>query len=785
MIVRWAVFVSACVTLAACSGGHDPAADDADLTAAASKYVAEPWEIISNKGETYLPNVFYADASQNEQIMPYALGGHVMIDRLVYPTLGNPNLYVRGDATDEFTIVLRVEDATPESLSFYAVPRSARAVTETTTHIDAPGVVRIVPDAIEVLPESDDMPAVLKQRHTVRVTFRQKAMAQVAPGLYDVRFEQKVGGTFRYEYQYNALSVFETEPDEYKIIDVTDTQVAVAALYAKMTRDKLDEFVNEVNTSPDPNIRDAAVITCNGDLHNGGSPGRLGQAGVATQYSDEAKAIVDQLKWLTKPIFLTTGNHDGLVNTGQVPAVVATVDWLTGPNLHTVISRETSPWANFDIDKYEQWLAATKAQDQLGGAHYDVVTGTFSRTSTRDGWAGWKELAKRNYILVDGFHQWQKTYGPLYYSWRFGKNAYLSLNSFDLRQHKRSGWGMYVVNYGGGVSDVQMKWVDRELARAKSDGRDAIVLAHHDPRGGHAGKDHGYYFDQIDYRSIYQSSINYISAVYLDPQICKLPSWALSQAQQETCLHDGLQEWMRPDPELDCDWDHRKPDFTCQPGALPYTSGVELMKRIANSDSVRTLLLGHTHYNELEVLQHGDEIFPEHLPIDAQSVERYATLEVTNPFRGFAVQQHELLPRNDYVLDPTADYDNAHLPIAPLEEGISTWATTYDHSLEGWSRSLGADGSRRELVILRFVSNADLADQTYSSKKKSAMGFGVLEIAKVTDARGFSLPQVNHAHFYANVGSSRFQQLTTIDLDRTSRLAPRAPENPLTQLYTW
>ena len=34
--------------------------------------------------------------------MPYAIDGHVMIDRLVYPTLGNPNLYVKSDPSDEF-----------------------------------------------------------------------------------------------------------------------------------------------------------------------------------------------------------------------------------------------------------------------------------------------------------------------------------------------------------------------------------------------------------------------------------------------------------------------------------------------------------------------------------------------------------------------------------------------------------------------------------------------------------------------------------------------------------
>ena len=69
-------------------------------------------------------------------------------------------------------------------------------------------------------------------------------------------------------------------------------------------------------------------------------------------------------------------------------------------------------------------------------------------------------------LLYDGFYQWQRTYGPLTASWKFGKNRYVALNSFELRQHRRSGWGMYTVNYGGGMTDVQMGWLDRELARS-------------------------------------------------------------------------------------------------------------------------------------------------------------------------------------------------------------------------------------------------------------------------------------------------------------------------------
>src|SRR5690606_26669659 len=122
-----------------------------------------------------------------------------------------------------------------------------------------------------------------------------------------------------YEYQYNAVRVFDSEPEEYPVVNVTDTQVSVSGEYDTATRKKLDELVHFLNTTNDPNILNAPFITFNGDLHNGGSPVSLRQRTVAWTYNEEAKAIVSLLKHLPLPIFLTAGNHDGYVATGHVP----------------------------------------------------------------------------------------------------------------------------------------------------------------------------------------------------------------------------------------------------------------------------------------------------------------------------------------------------------------------------------------------------------------------------------------------------------------------------------
>jgi hypothetical protein len=791
-----------------------PGSDDPSV---AEQLAEKPWEVVSNKGETYLPNVFYADASQNEQIMPWALDGHTQIDRLVYPTLGNPNLYTKSDPNDQFMAVLRIEDEAyahlgvkPEALAgsslsrlpivndpatgfaFFLIPRVARDLnTEATVPVSSgngTGVVRIYPNEVLVSPIPADMPDVLKVRKTLRFVFKQGAMQRVPAGLYDVRMEvRKDNELYKpagnsvgiYEYQYNAIRVFDTEPDEYKVINITDTQVSVGDLYGAKTKDKLDELVNFLNTTTDPAVLGSAFITFNGDLHNGGSPASLRQRTVAHTYNDEAKAIVGTLKYLPIPIFLTAGNHDGYVSTGHVPSAVKALDTGLLDSLDAVIN-EASPkaWPDFAITKFQSYVTKTEQADLLGGIHKDLFTGTFSRTAKGTGFSdSWKEVPRdeRNFILYDGFQQWQKTYGPLNFSWKFGKSFYVSLNSFELRQHRRSGWGMYTVNYGGGMSDVQMAWLDRELLRTKVTGDDVVLLAHHDPRGGHQNEDPGYYFEQLEYRSVYQSAINYLVGKAWNSAVCKLPPWALTRDQGESCVHDGLQEWMRPDEELDCPWDARE-NGACKPDQV-FVSGVELMKRIAQNPNVRTMLLGHTHYNQLEVLQNGDELLPGKFPIDAATAKMLATLEVQNPIRAYSFAQTAAGKQNEY--------DAQMLPMAAVTARNARFGAMMDRILPNAPRVLEAPlpATPRELVVMRLVSASDLANQTYNGN--SAMGFGVLHLTKQTDARAYGNAQINKTTFFVNRGSNVFTNVKTVDLDRNTRLHPHDPTNPVQQLYVW
>lgn len=786
-----------------------------------------PWEVSSDKGEGYLANVFYAEASENEQVMPLTMeGGRHQIDRLIYPTLGNPNLYEKYDATDSLTVVLRMEqdalahlapntarrvdgswlqhlaltETAGNEVAIYLVPRSAReaATTIGTALPEGTGAIRVKPSALYVHPIAADMPEAFKKRFTVRAMFDKAAMAQVPAGLYDVRLEVKkdgalvpaAGGGSLYEFQYNAVRVFETAPTAgYSVLNVTDTQVSKGMTFEPKTLAKLQEFVAGVNSSTDPGTVNAAFITFNGDLHNGGSPGGMRSRFVANTYNDEARSILAALKDLNYPIFLTAGNHDGYVSTGQTPTAVAAYESVAGERLRDIVeAAQPKEWPNFSWDAYDAYRQATK--DDLGGLHRDVFTGAFVRHARGQTFrTAWQELPRdqRNMVLYDGFHQWQRTYGPLYTSWAFGKNFYVNLNSYELRQHRRSGWGMYTVNYGGGMSQTQLIWLNRQLDQAQADNLDVTLLAHHDPRGGHNGKDFPYYFAQVDYAGMGQSGGNYVSGEYVNPTLCNnLPSWATSNDRALSCLHDGLQEWMRADEEFDCNDEERLADGKCNTALYdpnstsaerrhPYYSGYDLIHKIVTHSRVRTLLLGHTHYNQLNVAQSGDQLVPDRVVLDGDQGRALATLEVENPVRGFAWAWAKIRGQDTN----TKTYDPARLEAHGIIKENDRFVQLLAQAGHSFNRVL--EGNKRELVILRLTSNSDMTSQRYNSE--TMMGYATFAVNKKADVRAYDAPQINEVTFHINRGG-QFGTVASVPIDRTVRITNDDAGNPVNSLFT-
>lgn len=851
-----------------------------------------PWEVLGPNGETLLPNVYYAESSENQQIMPLSLSGHMQIDRLIYPTIGNPNLFVKSEPSHQLTYVLRLEEEafqflnprySPEpnkpqffetlqlapgqtgkdELGFYLVARKNRDVIDKKAPMpNREGIYRIQPEKIIVDRLSEFMPKEFKARRTLRVTFAHDALKSIPAGLYDIRFQAMKAGALVSvkssaitEHQYNSVRVFDSmDFDKYTILNVTDSQVSGGALFSASTAKRLAEFKDFVNKSSplrqnvgdvNPVIRRAAFITFNGDLHNGGAPAGTFSRFVARTYNSEAKFILFTLRDLDYPIFLTAGNHDGYAGTPAVPSTVVRyedafrkvtsgIDGIVGAvaeNFSLALA-ELSGKVHLPLDliikKYSiepgqsNWPglneAAVKAEQQVladnpGGRAVNIVVGRHARVipagnASDANWLdqawrnGWRQVEpnRRNMILFDGFHQWQKTYGPLYYSWAFGKNHYVNLNTYELRQHRRTGWGMYTVNYGGWMMPTQIDWAMRDMQRAQDKNRDIIMLTHHDPRGGHHGKDFPYYFKQVDFSGMKLSASNYLRGELIMKNFCKLaPPWAqnLTTDLALGCMHDGLQEWMRPDPKYDCTPDNVNPqsaDLECDPAkmktASAWYSGYEMVSVLAGEakknytrfPNLRTLLMGHTHFNSLEIAQAGDALVPDKLQVDAGAKDRLAQLDTANPVRAQSIAKEH----------GDANMANPEAPVSLdrsyIEKNDYGFVLDVDKQY-GLQRILqpSRQGGKRELAIMRMTAISKLTRQTYvhqtvslATRSETMFGFAAFDIEPARDSRNYQLPQINRVHYFINHDGYFDPAGEAVALPREKRIDLAGQENPLT-----
>lgn len=87
-------------------------------------------------------------------------------------------------------------------------------------------------------------------------------------------------------------------------------------------------------------------------------------------------------------------------------------------------------------------------------------------------------------LLRDGLEHWKQMIGPLYYSFNYGeKQHFICLNTYDGPASRREGWYVAVRQWGGAVGSEQIDWLRRDLRGASEEGRNSIMVAHHDPRG--------------------------------------------------------------------------------------------------------------------------------------------------------------------------------------------------------------------------------------------------------------------------------------------------------------
>jgi len=80
----------------------------------------------------------------------------------------------------------------------------------------------------------------------------------------------------------------------------------------------------------------------------------------------------------------------------------------------------------------------------------------------------------------DGLKFWEKTFGPLYYSFDYGDTHFLSINSYDWSRRDRIGFSYLVFNWGGSIRQEQMNWIADDLSE-NSDTDQTIMMMHHNP----------------------------------------------------------------------------------------------------------------------------------------------------------------------------------------------------------------------------------------------------------------------------------------------------------------
>jgi hypothetical protein len=181
-----------------------------------------------------------------------------------------------------------------------------------------------------------------------------------------------------------------------------------------------------------------------------------------------------------------------------------------------------------------------------------------------------------NRVAYDGLHHYRRTIGPLYFAFDWGKTRYLCMNSFELDRRERLGFHAVVANWGGFVRAEQCAWLEQELEDAAASGRHAVVLMHHDPRGGSEGDALGYYSDIRPYRfdSLVDIVISYARYVGSNAS-----TWQ--------------QEWMK------------------RPGDDAHLDQTRRLLALLLDHRVHGVIMGHDNENWVETYGEGDSIFSE------------------------------------------------------------------------------------------------------------------------------------------------------------------------------
>ncbi len=79
----------------------------------------------------------------------------------------------------------------------------------------------------------------------------------------------------------------------------------------------------------------------------------------------------------------------------------------------------------------------------------------------------------------DGFDYWKTYFGPLYYSFNYGNNHFISVNSYDWPSYSRRTMFFAPLNWGGSIQEEQLQWIEQDLNTSTAE--HTFMFLHHNP----------------------------------------------------------------------------------------------------------------------------------------------------------------------------------------------------------------------------------------------------------------------------------------------------------------
>jgi hypothetical protein len=334
-----------------------------------------------------------------------------------------------------------------------------------------------------------------------------------------------VGADLQYDTDASCLQQFLAIIDETRIPGgITKDPNAIFAAAAREARGA--KFVVIVGDFGDGKGLSSSPTAALGDSLGLSSPTSPYAEHSTTPHKGEFPELREMIRKSRHPIFVVPGNHDGFVNYG---GILNQLTLFTGRIL--------------------QWIP-------LIGFLGDPLV------NVSDDLPVLVKIWRISPPFYDGLIDWSLELGPRNLAFHYRGSAFVAVNSFDLEQFARDQVGALANNWGGGVQDTTLAWVEASLQHFSQLDRAArglppaegtsFVFMHHDPRAGIASKngyvekDFGHYNDVTS--PMTEITFGYLgtsSALYTNLWIPILSPIATGAIRSWTYGENFQERWMR------------------------------------------------------------------------------------------------------------------------------------------------------------------------------------------------------------------------------------------------